>query len=341
MPDIRVAKKTSPANKNSAANKNNPANEDEPKVPSVLCVLGPTASGKTGLAIELCQQLPFEIVSVDSALVYRGMDIGTAKPDAETLRLAPHALVDIIDPWETYSVSRFLSDAHREIARISAAGRIPLLVGGTMLYYNALWHGLSDLPESDASVRAQLEQRAEKDGWEALHKELEQVDPDAASRIHPNDPQRLIRALEVFQTTGQPLSRLQNRRPENTCRFFKVGIHPVDRSRLHSIIATRFEEMLEQGLVDEVKNLMSTPSIHSELPSMRCVGYRQVCAMLADEYSYNEMCERGIAATRQLAKRQLTWMRRMEDLEILDLAPRLSDLQDLEGFQQWMKSASS
>ena len=308
----------------------------------VLCVLGPTASGKTGLAVELCQHYPFEIISVDSALVFRGMNIGTAKPDASTLRLAPHALVDIIDPAETYSVSRFLSDVSREITRIATAGRIPLLVGGTMLYYNALWHGLSDLPESDATVREQLQQQAETHGWEAMHAELSQVDLDSARRIHPNDPQRLIRALEVYKVTGQPMSQLQNqRRPGESYHFFNIGIQPTDRAALHGIIATRYDEMLEQGFVEEVEELIGRPDIHRDLPSMRCVGYRQVCAMLAGEFSHAEMRERGIAATRQLAKRQLTWMRRMEKLQVLDLAPRLSDVHQIDEFNRWLQSVSA
>ena len=201
----------------------------------VLCLLGPTASGKTGLAVELCQQLPFDIVSVDSALIYRGMDIGTAKPDADTLNVAPHALIDIIDPWETYSVSRFLQDVQREIAAIAANGRIPLLVGGTMLYFKSLWHGLSDLPESDSTVRSALQAQAEREGWEALHAELDRVDPASAARIHKNDPQRLLRALEVFRVSGKPLSQLQNqRKPDSEYEFFNIGIHPSDRAELHS-----------------------------------------------------------------------------------------------------------
>jgi len=306
----------------------------------VLCLLGPTASGKTGLAVELCQQFPFEIVSVDSALVYRGMDIGTAKPDAETLRLAPHALIDLIDPWDSYSVSRFLSDVQIEINRIAASDRIPLLVGGTMLYYHALWHGLSSLPESDSVIRQALQHRAEQEGWESLHDELKRVDPESAQRIHPNDPQRLIRALEVYQVTGQPLSQVQNqRRPQHAYKFSNVGILPSNRSTLHDIIAIRFNQMLEQGFVEEVSGLIGLPEMHRDLPSMRCVGYRQICAMLDGEYEFNEMRERGIAATRQLAKRQITWMRRMEGLQLLDLAPRLSDLKQLDGFDSWLYSS--
>jgi len=306
----------------------------------VLCLLGPTASGKTGLAIELCQKLPFDIVSVDSALIYRGMDIGTAKPDVETLRLAPHALIDIVDPWETYSVSRFLSDVHKQIARIASTNRIPLLVGGTMLYYKALWHGLSELPESCASVRAQLQQKADLHGGDSLHAELARVDPDAAQRIHPNDPQRLIRALEVYMVAGEPLTKMQNhRRPVESYRYFNVGIQPTNRSVLHNHIASRYAQMLEQGFVNEVERLIRLPAMHRGLPSMRCVGYRQVCAMLDGESTYDQMCESGIAATRQLAKRQLTWMRRMENLHKLDLAPQLNDLESLDGFDQWMQAA--
>lgn len=305
----------------------------------VLCLLGPTASGKTGLAVELCQHLPFEIISVDSALIYRGMDIGTAKPDTKTLQLAPHALVNIIDPSEAYSVSRFLLDVRREITRITAADRIPLLVGGTMLYYKSLWYGLSDLPQSDAMIRDQLQQRAEQEGWEALHAQLAAVDPDSAQRIHPNDPQRLIRALEVYMVSGRPLSQLQNhRQPTEAYRFLNIGIQPADRSILHGIISARYDEMLQQGFVDEVRQLMDSPLIHRDLPSMRCVGYRQICAMLDNECSFADMRERGIAATRQLAKRQITWMRRMEGLNVLDLAPSLSDVRQLDVFEPWLES---
>jgi tRNA dimethylallyltransferase len=308
----------------------------------VLCLLGPTASGKTGLAVELCQQLPVDIVSVDSALIYRGMDIGTAKPDAATLNVAPHALIDIIDPWETYSVSRFLEDVQREIAAITANGRIPLLVGGTMLYFKSLWHGLSDLPESDSAVRSALQAQADRDGWDALHAELARVDPVSAARIHKNDPQRLLRALEVFRVSGKPLSQLQNqRKPDSEYDFFNIGIHPSDRAVLHSVIATRYDQMLEQGLVDEVTQLMHMPAMHRDLPSMRCVGYRQVCAMLNDEYSHAEMRERGIAATRQLAKRQITWMRGMQELLTLDLAPRLADLQQQASFREWLAASTA
>ena len=307
----------------------------------VLCVLGPTASGKTGLAVELCQRHPFEIVSVDSALIYRGMDIGTAKPDAETLQAAPHSLIDIIDPWDTYSVSRFLADVHQQISRIASAGRIPLLAGGTMLYYKSLWDGLSELPESSASVREQLQRQAEQHGWCSLHAELARVDPDAAQRIHANDPQRLIRALEVYKVTGEPLTKMQNqRRPIKTYRYFNVGIQPTDRAALHDHISARFSQMLERGFVKEVEGLVALPGMHRDLPSMRCVGYRQVSAMLHDESTYSEMCERGIAATRQLAKRQITWMRRMDNLHRLDFAPRADDVERLGGFDHWMQSVS-
>lgn len=273
--------------------------------------MGPTASGKTDLAVSLVERLPFEIISVDSALVYRGMDIGTAKPDAETLARAPHRLIDILDPAEAYSASRFREDALREMADITAAGRIPLLVGGTMLYYRALEQGLSRLPHADAPTRARIEAAAAELGWQAMHDKLAEVDPVAAERIHPNDPQRLSRALEVYELTGRPMSELwqENGPPALPYRLLKLAVAPTDRAELHERIARRFHLMLEQGLVDEVEALYRRGDLGPELPSIRCVGYRQVWQYLAGELSSAEMSERGIVATRQLAKRQFTWLR--------------------------------
>lgn len=282
-----------------------------PAKPAAICLMGPTASGKTDLAVALRQHLPVEIISVDSALVYRQMDIGTAKPDAETLRLAPHRLIDIIDPAEAYSAARFRDDALREMAAIRQAGGIPLLVGGTMLYYRALLQGLSSLPEADPAVRQRIEAEAALEGWEALHRRLAAVDPEAAARIHPNDPQRLSRALEVYEITGRSLTELwreqQEQRPGS--RFIKLAVAPPERSSLHERIARRFAQMLEQGLVEEVEALYRRADLHADLPSMRCVGYRQVWQYLAGELSYAQMSEKGVVATRQLAKRQLTWLR--------------------------------
>lgn len=282
--------------------------------------MGPTASGKTDLAISLAERLSCEIISVDSALVYRDMNIGTAKPDAETLARAPHRLIDIIDPAESYSAARFRDDALREMTEITAAGHIPLLVGGTMLYYRALQQGLSPLPPGDAELRARIEAEAAEKGWQALHDHLAKVDPESAARIHPNDPQRLSRALEVYELSGQPLSVLWREQEKSTFpyRAVKLAVAPTDRALLHQRIAQRFELMLEQGFIEEVEALYLRGDLHSELPSMRCVGYRQVWQYLAGEWDRETMTERGIIATRQLAKRQFTWLRSEQGLDWFD-----------------------
>ncbi len=281
--------------------------------------MGPTASGKTDLAIALHERLPVELVSVDSAMVYRGLDIGTAKPDAEELARAPHRLIDICDPAEPYSAARFREDALREMAQISAAGRIPLLVGGTMLYFRALQYGLSELPQADSAVRARLERELAVNGLAALHQRLADVDPVAAGRIHPNDPQRILRALEVWEITGRPLSELQAARGERMpYRAVKLVRSPASRALLHERIDRRFEAMLAQGLVDEVVELVERGDLDPEMPSMRSVGYRQVWAWLRGEYDRDEMVRRGQAATRQLAKRQMTWLRSESDCHWLD-----------------------
>ncbi len=300
----------------------------------VVCVLGPTAAGKTALALELLQRFPMEIVSVDSALVYRGMDIGTAKPDSAVLKVAPHALIDLVDPWQSYSVSRFLIDARREILRISEGRKIPLLVGGTMLYFHSLWHGLTDLPEASPAVRADIEKAAAEFGWEALHDKLRAIDPQSARRIHPNDPQRLTRALEVHALSGSTLTELVRQRgrgqPEDY-DFLRLGLYPNDRAQLHQLIEQRFDQMLAAGFEAEVARLMADERNDPEQASMRCVGYRQMWRWLAGEGSGDEMREQAVAATRQLAKRQFTWMRRMDDLHLTDpferpgLAPELFD----------------
>jgi tRNA dimethylallyltransferase len=296
--------------------------------PPVLCLMGPTASGKTGLAVELVQRLPFEIISVDSAMIYRGMDIGTAKPGPEVLERAPHHLIDILDPAERYSAARFREDALALMEQIRARGGLPLLVGGTSLYFRALQQGLSELPEADPTCRAELEEQAAREGWEALHQELARVDPAAARRIHPNDPQRIGRALEVYRLTGRPLSDWfrEGRGAEGPYRFVNLALAPPERGVLHQRIAERFRSMLEQGLVDEVRAFHARPDLHPGLPSMRAVGYRQVWSWLEGECSETEMVERGIAATRQYAKRQLTWLRGEADLTWLDPAsPGLAD----------------
>ena len=291
---------------------NNPAQ----KLP-VIFLMGPTASGKTDLAISLRQHLPVELISVDSALVYRGMDIGSAKPSAEEQALAPHRLIDIRDPAEPYSVADFLADAEREIAAIHAQGKIPLLVGGTMLYFRALLDGLAEMPAADAEVRAQIEREAEEFGWPHIHAQLAQVDPETAAEIHPNHSQRVSRALEVYRVSGKTMAQLRQlqRQPseqQSFCDRFNVcqiAISPRDRSILHQRIATRFEKMLSNGLVDEVNGLYARGDLHSDLPAIRAVGYRQVWDYLDGRLDYSEMTERGIIATRQLAKRQLTWLR--------------------------------
>ena len=303
---------------------------------AVLCILGPTASGKTGLAVDLCRTGNYEIISVDSALVYKRMNIGTAKPDAETQAIAPHALIDLIEPWEAYSVARFLTDVDDEINRVTEAGRVPVLVGGTMLYFNALWNGLSALPESVPATREKIQTEAGIKGWQAMHQRLATIDPVSAGKIHPNDPQRILRALEVFELSGHPLSELQNHRTQNDRNdYFNIGLFPTDRALLHQRIEQRFTEMLKQNFAGEVQSLMQLPQMSVELTSMRCVGYRQMWSHLSGECSEREMTDRAVAATRQLAKRQLTWMRRMENLTLLDVPAILEAVLNDSGFNVW------
>ena len=280
--------------------------------PPAIFLMGPTASGKTALAVEMRRRFPVEIISVDSALVYRGMDIGTAKPDAATLRLAPHALIDIRDPQESYSAAEFRADALVEMERITELGRVPLLVGGTMLYFRALSRGLAELPAADPQVRRKLEQEAENRGWQAMHDRLVRLDPEIAARIHPNDPQRIQRALEVIELTGQKMSELQAVQPEQDhgYRVLKIIACPESRTELHERIEKRFVQMLEEGFMDEMKALHQKGGLHPDLPAMRCVGYRQAWSHLEGEISHEEMVRKAVTATRQLAKRQLTWLRR-------------------------------
>jgi tRNA dimethylallyltransferase len=278
--------------------------------PLAIFLMGPTASGKSALAMELVQRLPCDIISVDSALVYRGMDIGTAKPTAAELAVAPHRLIDLLDPTQAYSAADFCRDALREMAAITAAGRIPLLVGGTMLYYKALLEGLSPLPEADPQIRSQIEAEAQDVGWAALHQQLLQLDPVAGVRIHPNDPQRLSRALEVFRITGKTLTELtQQQGSELPYRTLQYAIAPSDRAVLRQRIAERFDAMLAQGFEAEVRQLFDRGDLTPDLPSIRCVGYRQMWDYLAGVIDYEEMRYRGTVATNQLAKRQLTWLR--------------------------------
>jgi tRNA dimethylallyltransferase len=288
-------------------------------LPPALFLMGPTASGKTDLAIELCENLPCEIISVDSALIYRGMDIGTAKPNVAELKKAPHRLINILDPAQSYSVAEFRKDALLAMQDITTRGNIPLLVGGTMMYYKALIDGLSPLPESDQNVRRAIESQAEESGWNVLHQQLAQIDPGSAKRIHPNDPQRLIRALEVYLLTNRSMTDLMATKsdpiPYNIKQFC---IAPDDRKVLHERIAQRFQLMVDTGFQAEVEQLRDRGDLHLNLPSIRCVGYRQMWQHLDGEYDFYEMCEKSIAATRQLAKRQLTWLRGWENIHSLD-----------------------
>lgn len=285
----------------------------------VICIMGPTASGKTALAIALKQQLGnAELISVDSALVYRGMDIGTAKPTAAELALAPHYLIDIRDPAQSYSAADFRADALRLISEIQQRGNIPILIGGTMLYFKALLQGISELPAADEQIRAQLEAEAKQHGWAALHQQLATVDPVAASRIHPNDPQRINRALEVYRLTGQSLTELTAQQPEPfPYKVHQFAIAPTDRAELHQRIEQRFLQMLEQGFQQEVQQLLDRGDLHENLPATRCVGYRQMWDYLQGNTAYELMVNQGIAATRQLAKRQLTWLRSWPNLHWL------------------------
>jgi len=289
-------------------------------LPKAICLMGPTASGKTDLAIYLTEHFPVDIISVDSAMVYRGLNIGSAKPSVEELAKAPHRLIDVVDPLEVYSAARFRNDALKEMADISGSGRIPLLVGGTMLYFRALLQGLSELPAADEFVRKKLELQAKQIGWEKMHQRLTEVDPEAGARIHHNDPQRIGRALEVYEVTGKAMSQLQKEQQAEPLPYevLKLALMPSERAVLHERIAKRFKQMLEQGLIDEVKTLLERGDLNEDLPAIRAVGYRQVWDYLLDRIDYNEMEERGVIATRQLAKRQFTWLRSEKDLVTYD-----------------------
>jgi tRNA dimethylallyltransferase len=280
----------------------------------VLALLGPTASGKTAAVARIARALPIELISVDSALVFHDMDIGTAKPTAEEQALCPHHLIDIVSPEEAYSAARFAEDARRLIGEIHARGRIPLLAGGTMLYIKALREGLSDLPEADAALRADIDARAVEHGWPALHAELARLDPDAAARLKPTDAQRIQRALEIVLLTGRPLAESYARREDDAPLppMTVLSLEPSDRAWLHRRIEQRFDQMLEQGLVDELRRLRTKYRLDAGMPSMRCVGYRQVWNFLEGEVDASTMRDTGIYATRQLAKRQITWLRSMQ-----------------------------
>jgi tRNA dimethylallyltransferase len=285
--------------------------------PLAIALMGPTAAGKTDLAIALHERINADIISVDSALIYRGMDIGTAKPTAEELRRAPHRLIDICDPAESYSAADFSRDARAAIEEIVAAGRTPLLVGGTMLYFKALLEGLSPMPPSDPAIRGAIEAEAQTLGWPALHAQLAEVDPVCAARLHPNHSQRICRALEVYRISGKPMSAWQAGESNgllDSYRWIQIAVAPQERTVLHQRIARRFDKMLELGFIEEVEALYRRGDLHEQMPSMRAVGYRQVWQYLAGECDRPTMRERGIAATRQLAKRQITWLRGWHDL---------------------------
>lgn len=344
--------------------------ETSGKHPPAIFVMGPTASGKTDLAIALCDHLPCDIISVDSALIYRHMDIGTAKPSAEELARAPHRLIDICDPSESYSAADFRRDALAEMEKITRAGRIPLLVGGTMMYFKALLHGMSGLPSANADLRARLEREAAEKGWPELHEELQQKDPVAARLIHPNNRQRLLRAVEVIRLTGKPISafwQAENPEPgssgalsgpagvEDYTYFTRwqadegaalpytitqLAIAPSERKVLHERIELRFRRMLEAGFLDEVRGLMARGDLNPELPSMRCVGYRQAWEYLAGDGNYEDFVSKGVAATRQLAKRQLTWLRKWSDVHWLDTDDKMLESKALKklGLRTTLKS---
>ncbi len=297
-----------------------------PTKPLAVAIMGPTASGKTAAALEIARHVPCEIISVDSALIYRGMDIGSAKPSAEERAAVPHHLIDTLDPTESYSVMQFREDAIRLAGEIIARGKLPLLVGGTMLYFKGLREGLDDLPQADPVLRAQIDMEIARHGVPALHRRLAEVDPLTAARLKPTDTQRIQRAMEIYLLTGQPMSSLLAKAPPPELPFelLPIALEPSDRSQLHARIEQRFDAMLaaSPGLMDEVKTLRARGDLHLGLPSMRCVGYRQAWEHLDGDYDFASMRDKGIAATRQLAKRQLTWLRSMDDRIVIDcLAP--------------------
>jgi tRNA dimethylallyltransferase len=298
------------------------------KLPPALFILGPTASGKTALAMQLADQFPVELISVDSAQVFRDMNIGTAKPDAATLAQYPHHLIDLISPEESYSAARFCGDALRVMGEITARGKIPLLVGGTMLYYKALTEGLADMPKADAGIRAAIDAEAAIHGWPHMHAELEKVDPASAARLKPNDAQRIQRALEVVRLTGKTMAEIyatQEKQPF-PYRRLTIALMPTDRVWLHDRIAQRFDIMLAHGLVEETRALRTKYDLRADMPSMRSVGYRQVWEMLEGEIPSQELRDRGIFATRQFAKRQITWLNSLPNLALFDcMKPALAE----------------
>jgi tRNA dimethylallyltransferase len=302
--------------------------------------MGPTASGKTAAALEVARHFPTEIISVDSALVYRDMDIGTAKPSKEEQAQAPHHLIDIIDPIDAYSVAQFRNDVQKLVIEIQSRGKLPLLVGGTMMYFKTLMQGLDDLPPADPAIRAELDAEAAQFGVPALHARLATLDPITAERLKPNDSQRIQRALEVIALTGQPMSTLfaQQTKAPPAFDMLSLSLEPSERSALHERIARRFDLMLEQGFIDEVERLRKRGDLHPDLPSMRCVGYRQAWEYLDGDYDHKEMRERGIIATRQLAKRQVTWLRSIPERLIVDCLSANPSEQILQHVAQAVKN---
>ncbi len=307
-------------------------------LPPAIFLMGPTASGKTNAAVYLKQHLPVELISVDSALVFQDMNIGTAKPDQTTLAAAPHFLIDIIPPTSAYSAANFREDALTLMAEITARGNVPVLVGGTMLYFKSLVSGLSGLPEANQQIRAQIDAEAAQIGWPMMHSKLANIDPETAARLQPNDMQRIQRALEVHAITGETMTQLYAKQSTQSFpyRVLKLALIPSDRGVLHTRIATRFQQMLNDGLVEEVKGLLEKyPTLTMDSTSMRCVGYRQVLEYMQGQYPLEELCDRGIFATRQLAKRQLTWLRGMDDtveLDCLDAQLNERVLQNVKSF---------
>lgn len=299
-----------------------------PSLPPAILIMGPTASGKTAAAMALADRFPVELISVDSAQVFIDMDVGTAKPDRATLARYPHRLIDLITPEQSYSAARFRHDALAAMAEITAAGKVPVLVGGTMLYFRALLHGLADLPQADAALRAEIDAEAAAAGWPAMHARLAELDPATAARLHPTDSQRLQRALEICRLTSRPMSALlaESEKQKPPYDFLSIGLLPSDRTVLHERIARRFDEMLLGGLDDELRRLREKYDLHPNLPSMRCVGYRQAWEAQEGLISRTELRDRGIFATRQLAKRQITWLTNSFEAEIFDcLAPSLTE----------------
>jgi len=303
--------------------------------------MGPTASGKSALAATLAGHFPVEIISVDSAQIYRGMDIGTAKPSVAERRSVPHHLIDIVDPTGSYSAAQFRSDAVRLIREVTARGRVPLLVGGTMLYFKALREGLSELPESDAALRARIDAEAAERGWPALHAELAKIDAPTAARLKPSDAQRIQRALEIYRVAGKPMSQLLGRKKSALpFRLLELALVPSDRAELHRRIESRFDAMLERGLVEELRALRERHALRPGLPSMRCVGYRQAWQHLEGEFGRDELRDRGIFATRQLAKRQLTWLRAMKTVRSFDSLAEDLDAEALDYVRRDINRAS-